>query len=151
MKTEPNGKMGNISHGSESIFKPIFEQRLYQIHYFKGFCIPFMLCSRTKTLRWCSRLLCCTYLGQRDRSLWLVWHRERGVLCSQTKPRTRWNWFQIILVGVRKEEKVVLILKIGFQAVHQRKKKKRLLKLGQLIRMKDHCIRGRKRRSDRQN
>ena len=38
-------------------------------------------------------------------------------------------------------------LGIGFQAVHQRKKKKkRLLELGQIGRMKDHCIKGRRRK-----
>ena len=134
------------------LFKPIFELRLHQIHYFKGFRVPFMLCSRTKTSRWCSRWLCCTYLRQGDRSLWLVWCREIGVLGSEAKPRTRWNWFKNILVGVREEEKVVLILEIGFQAVHQRKKKKkRLSKLGQMGRMKDHCIRGRRRRRRRRS
>ena len=39
---------------------------------------------------------------------------------------------------MREEEKVVLILEIGFQAVHHRKKKKkRLSELGQMGRMKD--------------
>ena len=102
----------NISHGCESLLKPIFEPRLHQIHYFKGICVPFVLCSQTKTSRWCSKWLCCTYLRQGDRSLWLVWCCEKGVLGFEAKLRTRWNWFQSILVGVREEEKVVLILEI---------------------------------------
>ena len=48
---------------------------------------------------------------------------------------------------MRGEEKVVLILKIGFQAMHQRKKKKKWLsKLRQMGRMKDPCIRGRRKK-----
>ena len=132
------GKWLNISHGCEFLFKPIFEPRFHQIHYFKGFHVPFELCSQIKTSRWCSRWLCCTYLGQGDQSLWLVWCRDRGVLGSEAKPRAKWNWFQSILIGVKEEEKVVLILEIGFQAMHRRKKKKkRLSELGQIGRMKD--------------
>ena len=101
----------------------------------KSFAFLLCVCSRTKTSR-CSRWLCCTYLGQGDQSLWLVSCCERGVLGSKVKPRTKWNWFQSILVGVREEEKVVLILEIRFQVVHQRKKnKKRLSEFG-LGRMK---------------
>ena len=112
------GKWVNINHGCESLFKSIFEPRLNQIHYFKGFRFPFELYSRTKTSRWCSRWLCCTYFRQKNRSLWLVWCRDREVLGSKAKPKAKWNWFQSILVGVKEEEKVVLILEIGFQAVH---------------------------------
>ena len=46
--------------------------------------------------------------------------------------------FRVFQFGVREEEKVALILELGFQVVHQRKKKKWLSELGQMGRMKDN-------------
>ena len=142
MNNEPNRNMGQHQPWIWIPFKPIFELRLHQIYYFKGFHIPLELCTQIKTLRWCSRLLCCTYLRQGEQGLWPSWCHNRGVLGTETKSRARWNWFQSIPIGVKEEEEVVLTLEIGFQAMHQRKKKKkkkRSLKLRQMGRMMYIC------------